>query len=144
MWCETPERAEFYGDLDITALGGAGFASQRSVGTLHLDLSGYEGIVVSVAKSDGKKYTLILKDEILPKRSDGREQSTVSWEFNFVCASTGEVYARWDDFMPTYRGKEKPDARPLDLSGVKRVGIMVRRCVAIISFSNFQRPWFSL
>ncbi|RXG42141.1 hypothetical protein VDGE_30706 [Verticillium dahliae] len=82
--CQNVGPAEFHGHLDIMALGGAGFASQRTVGSLDLDLSSYEGLSISINHSDGKKYTLTLKDEILPRRPDGREQSTVSWEFDFV------------------------------------------------------------
>jgi hypothetical protein len=32
---------------------------------------------ISIHKSDGKQYTFILKDELLPKSPSGREQSTV-------------------------------------------------------------------
>jgi len=121
-----PERARFCGHLDIETLGGAGFASQRSVGTLHLDLSAHDGISIDVHESDGKKYTLVLKDEVLPQRPDGREQSSVSWEFDFVCKE-GKVEITWDQFTPTYRGRPKKDAGKLDLSDIKRVGIMMRR-----------------
>lgn len=33
---------------------------------------------------------------------------------------------RWEDFRPTYRGKEI-DEEPLDLKSIKRLGIMMRR-----------------
>ncbi|KAI1846071.1 hypothetical protein JX265_000994 [Neoarthrinium moseri] len=123
--CPSTSKAVFHGDLDITALGGAGFASQRTVNGTPWDLDAYDGLLLKTGKGDGKKYTLTLKDETLPKRPDGREQSTVSWEFDF--ATHGEErFIPWDEFKPTYRGKPKPDARPLDLKNVQRVSIMMR------------------
>ncbi|RFU73032.1 hypothetical protein TARUN_9227 [Trichoderma arundinaceum] len=128
-----PEKARFYGHLDTKTLGGAGFASQHSLGVLDWDLRGYDaGIVVAVARADGKRYALTLKDEIPPRSGDGREDAGVSWEAEFVVSQDGSdydlknVYLPWSAFKPTYRGRPKPDAKPLDLSNVKRVGLMMR------------------
>lgn len=121
--------ASFHGTLDISALGGAGFASQRTIDSLSWDLTDYQGLNLGIAGGDGKKYTLILKDEVLPKRPDGREQSTISWEYDFVPGNT-EISVSWADFRPTYRGRPKPDADPLRLDQIKRVSIMMRRLVA--------------
>ncbi|KAK2013897.1 complex I intermediate-associated protein 30 [Colletotrichum eremochloae] len=137
LHCESPERAEFLGNLDITALGGAGFASQRTLGTLHLDLSQYDGLVINILQSDSKKYTLTIKDEILPPREDGRDQSTISWEYDFI-PKAGEVKILWDDLKPTYRGRPKTDAKPLNLSNIKRISFMMR------SFFGTQEGGFSL
>ena len=125
-----PEKARFYGHLDTKTLGGAGFASQHSRGVLQLDLSAYDmGIVVSVAKADGRRYALTLKDEIPPRRDDGREQSGVSWEAEFMVDGSGpaDVKLPWSVFKPTYRGRPKEDTKPLRLSNIKRVGLMMRR-----------------
>ncbi|TDZ24732.1 Uncharacterized protein Cob_v002176 [Colletotrichum orbiculare MAFF 240422] len=65
------------------------------------------------------------RDEILPLRDDGRDQSTTSWEYDFVCDS-GDVHVLWDELMPTYRGKPKPGAKPLDRSSIKRISFMMR------------------
>ncbi|KAI3320226.1 CIA30-domain-containing protein [Xylariaceae sp. AK1471] len=119
------ETVRFYGELDTTALGGAGFASQRSPDSQHWDLSNFEGLHLAVKKGDGKKYTFIVKDEILPKRPDSREQSSVSWEYDFIGNESG-IVIRWKDLKPTYRGKPKPDAKPLDLASVRRISIMMR------------------
>lgn len=122
--------AHFHGDLDITTLGGAGFASQRTRGEDRTwDLSHHDGLEIIVDRADDKLYTLTLKDEILPKRSDGREQSSVSWEFDFRVERQKTIFVKWEDFRPTYRGKDKVDAEPLNLKNVKRFGIMVRRYV---------------
>jgi len=122
---------EFHGNLDIKTLGGAGFASQRTTGEgRHWDLSNYAGLELDITKSDGKRYTFILKDSLLPKSPNGREQSTVSWEYDFQPKKTdkGEkIFVQWSDLKPTYRGREKEDADPLDLKNIKRISLMMRR-----------------
>ncbi|ORY61331.1 CIA30 family protein [Pseudomassariella vexata] len=125
--CSSITTALFHGNLDITALGGAGFASQRTATTQSWNLTDYHGLSIHTGKSDGKKYTLTLKDETLPKRPDGREQSTVSWEYDFVPnCNHGELFVPWDDFKPTYRGRPKADAPALDLANVRRISLMMR------------------
>ncbi|KAJ5668256.1 uncharacterized protein N7477_006826 [Penicillium maclennaniae] len=119
--------AKFHGNLDITTLGGAGFASQRTTGEDRTwNLSRYDGIELVIDHADNKLYTLTLKDEILPKRPDGREQSTLSWEFDFRAEGRTTIFVKWSDFRPTYRGKEKKDVEPLDLKNIKRFSIMIR------------------
>ncbi|KAJ5153263.1 uncharacterized protein N7482_009741 [Penicillium canariense] len=131
--------AKFHGTLDITALGGAGFASQRTTGEDRTwDLTAYDGIELVIDSADNKVYTFTLKDEILPKRPDGRERSSVSWEFNFRAEGSRTIFVKWSDFRPTYRGKNKDDAEPLDLKKIKRFGIMIR------SFFGEQEGAFSL
>lgn len=131
---ESRESVRFHGTLDITALGGAGFASQRSPDSQHWDLSSFDGLRLRIRNGNGdeekekKKYTLILKDEILPKRPDGREQSSTSWEFDFAGSGT-DLDVPWRELKPTYRGKPEPDAKPLDLTSIKRISIMMRRFV---------------
>lgn len=132
-------QAEFSGHLDITALGGAGFASQRTAdGVAGWDVSAYDALVLDVARADSRRYTLTLKDEVLPRRPDGRDQSTISWEYDFVVGADGgdggstvggstRVVIPFGEFKPTYRGKPKPDAEPLDLKNVKRISFMMRR-----------------
>jgi len=125
--------AVFYGNLDTKTLGGAGFASQRTTTSSTWDLSNYDGILLDIEKTDGKKYTLILKDEILPKSPNGREQSTISWEYDFGTEELtkhgqgGEIFVPWEELVPTYRGREKKDVEPLNLKKVRRFSIMMRR-----------------
>lgn len=85
-------------------------------------------MLLKLGESDGKKYTFNLKDESLPKRPDGREQSTVSWEYDFD-GKKKDIFIPWSDFKPTYRGKPKADAEPLNLENVQRIGLMMRRYV---------------
>jgi hypothetical protein len=129
--------AEFHGNLDIKTLGGAGFASQRTSGEdRRYDLSKYEALVLDIEKSDGKQYTVILKDELLLKSPNGREQRTVSWEYDFKTErgeaeemGKGKIFVKWSEFKPMYRGREKKDAKSLDLKNVKRISLMMRRSV---------------
>jgi hypothetical protein len=94
-------------------------------------LRGSPSIILDVAKTDGKRYVFVCKDDVKPKRPDGREQSTVSWEYDFKPEAEfqGKVEMKLEDFKPTYRGKPKPEAEPIDWSGVKRFSILMRRCV---------------
>lgn len=84
-------------------------------------------------RADTRRYTLTLKDSILPRRPDGREASSVSWEVDFhLSADDGEkgtvLFFKWADFRPTYRGRdlEGSDVEPLDLKNIRRFSIMVR------------------
>ena len=119
----------FHGNLDVETLGGAGFASQRTVGDDKIfDLSAHDGIELILLGSDHKRYTISLTDEIAGRRPDGREQSALVWEFDFCPSEEGsKVRVLWNDLKPTYRGKPVEDARPLSLSNVKRFRIMARR-----------------
>jgi hypothetical protein len=90
---------------------------------------------------EGKKFTLLLKDSIPDKRPDGREPSAVCWEVDFRAkrpadseGTTIQHYFKWSDFRATYRGRDCPDheKKKLDISGIKRVGFMVRRYIVLL------------
>ncbi|KAK1755657.1 complex I intermediate-associated protein 30-domain-containing protein [Echria macrotheca] len=120
----------------------AAFASQRTPDTYQCpDLSGYDGLVIDVPASDGKTYTVVLKDVVPRKRPDGRDESTVVWEHNFFCPGSGgggRVVLHFENFKPFYRGKElkREDVPPLNLSNITRISIMIR------SFFGKQRDNF--
>lgn len=85
-----------------------------------------------------KRYTFTIKDKLLPKDPDtGREQSTISYEYDFVvdakkseCLHNGtKIFIPWSELKATYRGKEKKDAPKLDLRAIKRFSLLMRRCV---------------
>jgi len=120
--------AVFRGNLDISTLGGAGFASQRTTGEHRVwDLSDYDGLLLDIEKTDGKRYTITIKDELLEKSPNGREQSTISWEFDFKGEGKQELFIPWGKLKATYRGREDKDAKNLDLKSVKRISLMMRR-----------------
>jgi hypothetical protein len=132
--------ARFHGTLDTSTLGGAGFASQQTRGTNHWDLSRFDGLLLRLGEGDGKRYVITLKDEIPGRRPDGRMESGVSWEAEFTSSKAGgttEVWLPWAHFKPTYRGRPKDDAKPLEISDVKRVGLMMRRYAHIHPFHSY-------
>ena len=132
---ENSTNVRFFGTLDTKTLGGAGFASQTTTGERVWDLSAYDGIQIEVVNGDGKTYTLIIKDEVPEeKREDGREKSSINWEYDFK-AGGGElqadvnmkVWIPWNSFNATYRGREKKDAAPLKTGEIRRFSLMMRR-----------------
>ncbi|KAF2486870.1 complex I intermediate-associated protein 30-domain-containing protein [Neohortaea acidophila] len=140
--CCGQETAHFYGTLDTKTLGGAGFASQRTVSDdLKLDLSDYAGIQLDIENGDDKRYTFILKDDLKsPGIETGREKSSISFECDFDLEDVADntIFFPWDAFTPTYRGKPQKDVAPLDVKNIKRASIMVR------SFFDAQYGDFSL
>lgn len=124
--------------MDIKTLGGAGFASQRTATEDQTwDLSKYHGIELEIEKSDGKEYTFILKDTLLTKNPEtGREQSTISYEWDFAMADSHSMFIPWNQFKPTYRGKPKEKAPELDTKNIKRFSIMMRRYVLCAVIDN--------
>ncbi|GAA5905669.1 uncharacterized protein JCM6883_005405 [Sporobolomyces salmoneus] len=100
--------ATFSGLLDITALGGAGFASQSTTYSPRLSLppSTYSGLSLSLSlptsshspkdeeekfekPSKPTKFVLILKNTKPPTRPDGRRESVTSYEFEFDVEELG-------------------------------------------------------
>lgn len=121
--------ANFHGLLDISTLGGAGFASQRTTkGIGPWDLSDYNGLEITLDReSDGKLYTIILKSDTVPKISGEEGRGTkINWEYDFR-AGSGKVRVKWDDFKSTFRGKPVENPLPLDLSNITSLSIMARR-----------------
>ncbi|KAI9811916.1 MAG: hypothetical protein M1826_003024 [Phylliscum demangeonii] len=100
---------------------------------------------------DDKMFTFILTDTLPAPEQDphtGREQAVLLYEYDFRVstglAEEGEeevelegevegerevvrVYVPFAEMRPTYRGREKSGATPLDRTSVKRVAIMIRR-----------------
>lgn len=128
--------ASFAGTLDYEALNGSGFASQRTAdGWAGADLSAYDRLVLEVLPyADGKTYTVNVKDTVLPP-VDGVEQATVSWEHDFSLPARDataaddydQVVVRFEDLVPTFRGRVQNDTAPLNLTDIKRFNIMIRR-----------------
>lgn len=129
--------AIFAGTLDYAALNGSGFASQRTAdGWPGADLSAYDRLVLEVlpyGAGGGKTYTVNVKDTV-PPPVGGVEQARVSWEHDFRLPARGvaddaygRVVVRFEDLVPTFRGRVQNDTAPLDLAGIKRFSIMIRR-----------------
>ncbi|RKF61179.1 Uncharacterized protein C9E9.15 [Erysiphe neolycopersici] len=115
--------AIFNGFLDMNTLGDAGFAAQCSKEDRVWDLSNYDGILLNVTKTDEKIYTFSLTD-----RATAPNQSTISWDYNFIAARDGEqVKVPWSAFKPTYRGRNLKHTTRLNLKRIKRFTLMMRR-----------------
>jgi hypothetical protein len=108
--------ATFEGNLDITALGGAGFASQCTTFSPSLKFSRVNstGLALTLLsppssidseKSPPTSFVLALKSEIPADRPDGRRESVMSYEFTWDMKSlasnqsNGEVRieATWEE-----------------------------------------------
>ncbi|KAG8667587.1 hypothetical protein FPOAC2_12758 [Fusarium poae] len=124
----SPTQAIYHGHLDTKTLGGAGFASQRTIGDLALDLSQTTGLqLVLGAGSSEQKFTLNVKDTIPGKRKDGRDEAGISWEVDFEAPREGGVLVKkWDEFKATYRGRDVKDPEPLKVDDIKRISLMTR------------------
>ncbi|KAL1856505.1 hypothetical protein Daus18300_010662 [Diaporthe australafricana] len=127
--------ASFFGTLDYEALDGSGFASQGTADDWPgVDLSAYDRLVLQVPYNDGKTYTINVKDTVLPP-VNGVEQASVSWEHDFQLPARNataaddydRVVVKFEDLIPTYRGRVQNDTAPLNLADIKRFSIMIRR-----------------
>ena len=88
----------------------------------------------------GKCYTLTVSNEVAEKRPDGRDKSTMLYEYSFMTYNGigASLKIGWDEFKPMYRGKPKEDAPKLDISKIRRWSFMIR------SFFDFQHGDFNL
>ncbi|CAO1617919.1 unnamed protein product [Parajaminaea phylloscopi] len=67
------------------------------------------------------------------KRPDGRQQSSLVYEWDFTPAAPAAqtsnlvtVQSKWSDFRPKYRGRPQPDAPPLNPAEIKTWSFMAR------------------
>ncbi|KAL5631232.1 hypothetical protein ACGC1H_006919 [Rhizoctonia solani] len=122
----------FCGTLDITALGGAGFASQRfrfSDQPLRLPKSEYQGIRVKlpqpIVPHNPNEFTLVLNTVPITYRPDGRVESRVTWEANFTDPESSHNLS-FDMFRATYRGRSVDPAPVFDPSAIYDMSLMCR------------------
>lgn len=114
---------------DISALGGAGFASQSTSfkPTLSLSPHDFTGLALTLSvpshipHGHPSAFVLTLKNDIPGRREDGRRESVLSYELAFDLRDIAgekdrqvEIVAGWNDFKATYRGKEDKEAEPLN------------------------------
>ena len=127
--------ARFYGTLDTSTLGGAGFASQTTERALRLPRSHFSGLRIEVLRDDAASladekrptsFVFNLKTTAPERRPDGRLESRVTYEYEFDGAREGPLDAPWSAFEATYRGRPAKDAPPLDPAAIVEVSIMCR------------------
>ncbi|EEB08620.1 CIA30 family protein [Schizosaccharomyces japonicus yFS275] len=120
--------ARFWGNLDIKKLGGAGFASQKTVFTDRVwDLREFEGIELDIARGDGFKYTFNIKTDLATDSDDHKATLVYEFDFEAHCTKEGQtVYAPFHAFKPTYMGRPVEGAPSLDNSHIVQFSIMIR------------------
>ncbi|KAF2276037.1 NADH:ubiquinone oxidoreductase complex I intermediate-associated protein 30 [Westerdykella ornata] len=122
----TSETLLFWGHLDYATLGSAGFASQRTtnIPPEGWDLSAYSGIVLELEAEAGrlndKKFTFVIKDTILPKRPDGRERSSINWEFDFDVPRVSTGSTVWHEALEDDSEEEVTKRKELGVKEGKR------------------------
>lgn len=113
---EDDEFAVFEGDVSLENNGG--FSSVR-VGFRPVDVSEFEGVALQV-RGDGQKYAFGLRDMV--NRHDYR------LPFETTVSADGEwetIYIPFDDLVATWRGRELPDADPLDTSLLRGMTLII-------------------
>ena len=94
----------FYGVLDTSTLGGAGFCSQRFLFNTSFVLQG-KAIQIELGKADAKTYALNLVDVLPQDRGDGRKKSQLQFKSNFVATPNTLLRLPYTSFRPYFRGK---------------------------------------
>jgi hypothetical protein len=105
----------FRGNVSLENNGG--FASVRSRPQVR-DLRGYAGLALRV-RGDGHRYKLNLKTD---DRFDGILYRAV---FDTRREEWQTISLRFEDFVPTFRGRTISGAGPLDLSRIVSFGLMI-------------------
>lgn len=158
---------DFSGFLDTTTLGGAGFASQaysengRGFPGNVLDKDKFSGLQLVIespfikdlvggtekqqpggGKHPVTAYVLNLKTETPQKRPDGRNESTIvyEWAFNMTQEGPMSLEAKWNEFKPKYRGRPADDAKLLDPSEVREMSFMARSNFAVSEVGVLSPP----
>jgi len=90
-------------------------------------------------RSAGKRYTIILKDNVSTSANGQKEQSTISYEYDFegLVEDDFTVEVAFSKFKATYRGKEDEEAKPLKIESIRRFSIMMRSF-----FGNQEGPFY--
>ena len=107
--------AVFAGILSLKNNGG--FASVRTYPDKY-DLGGYEGLAIRI-KGDGQRYKLRVRTD---DRWDGVAYSA---DFETTPGEWVAVHLRFDDFAPTFRDRQVPNAPKLTGDMVHQIGFMI-------------------
>ncbi|KAG0143461.1 hypothetical protein CROQUDRAFT_661165 [Cronartium quercuum f. sp. fusiforme G11] len=136
----------FHGTLDTKTLGGAGFASETyRKQLLSFPSERYSGIVLEVGPLSStssmtiRNFTFVLKNEATVRGPDGKQQSTISYEFDFSLPVANsdidhlpaldrrlEISIPFVELRPTYRGRPQNDAKKFNSSHITELSIMCR------------------
>jgi hypothetical protein len=119
------ENALFYGHLDTTTLGGAGFASQKFVPNVPFNFLSWSGLIITIIEGDGLKYAINLKGTKDKRRPDGRLESSIEYKFSFE-GSKSQVIAPFSEFKPFFRGRPAPESPPLNKTEIYSLSFMIQ------------------
>jgi monofunctional biosynthetic peptidoglycan transglycosylase len=95
---------------------GGGFASMQA--DVDLDLTDATGLRLRV-RGDGQTYKLGLYDE------RGRRRIAYRFSFESSDGSWTEISVPFDKLEPRFRGRDVPDADPIDLSTVRGMSLLI-------------------
>ena len=109
----SPEGAVFEGRLSID--GGGGFASVRSPKGAFA-LQDAAGLLLRV-RGDGKRYVVRLYTRDTDAAYEAPFKATSSWT---------ELKIPFGEFRAVWRGREVPDAPPLEPAHITQVGLMIK------------------
>lgn len=106
----------FSGTVSLDNSGGFCSASSRSR-SVH-NLTGFDGIAVRL-KGDGRRYKLTLKNE--------KEFTGFSYQYVFDTRPDkhSDLYAPFDNFIASFRGRSLEIAAPVDRSHITSIGFLI-------------------
>lgn len=118
---DSPLGARFYGNLDTQKLGGAGFASQLFVFPSVSDWSSSSNLVISFKTSSMKRISINLAN------SPSLFTSQIQYKVSIQPIESQDIQTfviPFTDFVANYRGRDKPDAPPLNTKQITSISIM--------------------
>jgi len=102
---------------DVSLANGGGFASVRTaIGPT--DLSSWDGLELR-ADGGGQEFQLRLRTD------DEWDGVAYRATFRMPAGAAGVARLPWSAFRPTWRGREQPDAGPLDPSRLVQIGFLI-------------------
>lgn len=110
----TDDHMRFEGEVSLE--NGGGFASMQA--DVELDLSAATGLTLRV-RGDGNRYKLGLYD------TRGRRRIAYRHAFDTVADEWSEVTVRFEDVQPRFRGRDVPDADPLNTAAIRGMSILI-------------------
>ena len=102
-----------------TNTDGGGFSSIRTRPGEH-DLSEHAGLLIRV-RGDGRTY----KSSLRTDAKYGRWQIAFRADFETIDGEWIEVFVPFEDYVPSFRGREFRDPPPLELDKVQSMGLMI-------------------
>lgn len=94
-----------------------GFASTRTRPRAY-ELAGYDGIWLRV-RGDGQRYSFRIRT------SGDFDRISYSYAFGTQAESWQELYLPFEDFVPTFRGRQLRGVPPLSAGAIRQLGVLI-------------------